>query len=165
MKFTLLLFFCLCTLTGCDKYYLSLRQVPIDSNYLASTKVGSPDPRQLDPPFGQKVVMQWAVPPELLEKKPSLIFHVIYKNHTEEEIIYPLEDRSGMEVFSLINEQLRDKGGLLTYHAEIRTKDGEIYREWTHQLWVHLITFAEESERTSEAVSSHPRQGSVTETP
>ena len=144
-KFTLALLFCLFTLTGCEKYYLTLRQVPVDAEYLASTRIGSPDPRQSNPPYGQKVVMQWAVPPELLGKKPSLVFHVIYKNHSQEEIIYPIEDRSGMEVFSLLNDDYRDKGGLLTYHAEIRTKNGDVYREWTHQLWVHLITFEEES--------------------
>ena len=137
--------------------------------YLASTHVGTPDPRQADPPFGQKIVMQWAVPPEMLVDKPRLIFHVIYKNHTEEEIIYPIEDRSGMEVFSVLNEQYREKGGLLTYHAEIRLQDGTVYREWTHQLWVHLITFEDERSsealKTSDSVSPQFKQGSVTDTP
>ena len=154
---------------GCSKYYLSLRQVPIDSEYLASSRVGSPDPRQSDPPTGQKVVMQWAVPPELLKKKPSLVLHVIYKNHTEEEIIYPIKNRTGMEVYSLLSEKFRSKEGLLTYQAQIKTPDGEVYREWTHQLWVHLIKFDEESAteaaRTSDSVSSQPRHESVTETP
>ena len=87
--------------------------------------------------------MEWAVPPKILKEKPELVFHVLYKNHTQEEIIYPIEDRFGMEVFSLLNEQYQSKGGLLTYHAEIRTKNGKVYREWTHQLWVHLITLSE----------------------
>jgi hypothetical protein len=139
-KFIGILLFCLCAFTGCEKYYLSLRQVPVDSEYLASSHVGSPDPRQLSPPYGQKVVIQWSVPPELLEQKPEIVFHVIYRNHTQEEITYPIEERSGMEVFSLLNEEYRSKGGLLTYEALIRTKQGEIYREWKHQLWVHLIT-------------------------
>ncbi len=87
--------------------------------------------------------MQWAVPPKLLKEKPQLVFHVIYRNHTQEEIVYPIEDRMGMEVFSLLNEGYRSKGGLLTYRAEIRTSRGEIYRQWTHQLWVQLITLDE----------------------
>lgn len=87
--------------------------------------------------------MEWAVPPKLLEEKPVLVLHLLFKNHTQEEMIYPIEDRYGMEVFSLLNEQYRDKSGLLTYHAEIRTKNGKVYQEWTHQLWVHLITFEE----------------------
>lgn len=161
--------FFLWTLAGCSKYYLSLRQVPIDDQYLASSHVGSPDPRQANPPMGQKVVMQWAVPPELLSEKPRLVFHVIYKNHTQEEFVYPIKDRMGMEVFSLLNEHYRDKGGLLTYHAEIRTEDGAMYKEWKHQLWVHLITFEDESSsealKTSDSVSFQFKQGSVTETP
>ena len=132
--------FCLCALTGCQKHYLSLRQIPIDFEYLASSHVGSPDPRQANPPYGQKIVMQWAVPLSLLEKRPQLVFHVVYKNHTEEELIYPIEYRSGIKIFSLLNEDFRSKGGILTYKAEIRTKDGEIYRKWQHQLWVELIT-------------------------
>jgi hypothetical protein len=44
-----------------------------------------------------------------------------------------------MEVFSLLNEEYRSRGGLIAYQAEIRTKKGEIYRQWTHQLWVQLI--------------------------
>jgi hypothetical protein len=101
--------------------------------------VGSPDPRQADPPCGQKVVLQWAIPPELLSEEPRLIFHVLYRNYTQEEIVYPIEDRSGMEVYSLLNEEYRSRGGLIAYQAEIRTKNGEIYRKWTHQLWVQLI--------------------------
>lgn len=127
-------------LTGCEKYYLSLRQVPIDVNYLASTHVGSPDPRQQDPPYGQKVVMQWVIPPRLLKQKPELIFTVIYRNHTEETRVYPIEDRTGSQIFSLLNEAYQEKKGVLTYRAEIRTAQG-IYREWKHQLWVPLMTF------------------------
>lgn len=162
-------FFCLCLLTGCEKYYLSLRQVPVDVTYLASSGVGTPDPRQANPPYGQKVVMEWAIPPELLEQKPEIVFHVIYKNYTQEELIYPIEDRSGMEVFSLLNENYEAKGGILTYHAIIRTQQGKIYREWKHQLWVHLITLDDETDsaaaRTSSSVSVQPKQGSVTEIP
>lgn len=168
-KHLALIFSGLCFLTGCQKYYLSLRQVPIDAAYLASSHVGSPDPRQSNPPVGQKVVMQWSVPPDLLVEKPELVLQVIYKNHTQEEIIYPIQYRSGREVFSLLNENYRSKGGLLTYQAKIRTQQGQIYREWKHQLWVQLITFDEESsseaERISDSVSLHPKQGSVTDIP
>ncbi len=97
------------------------------------------------------------------------MLHVIYKNHTEEEITYPIKNRTGMEVYSLLSEKFRSKEGLLTYQAQIKTPDGEVYREWTHQLWVHLIKFDEESAteaaRTSDSVSSQPKQESVTETP
>lgn len=145
-NFKLPALFCLWLLTGCDKYYLSLRQMPIDVSYLASSHVNTPDPRRLDPPRGQKIVLQWAVPPELLEKKPQIVFHMIYKNHTEKTVIYPIESRLGYEVYSLLDKDYDETGGLLTYKADIITSDHQIYREWKHQLWVNLITLEENSE-------------------
>ncbi len=136
--FIILCFLCQ-LLTGCDKYYLSLRQVPVNAGYLASTQVGTPDPRQAHPPHGQKIVLQWAVPPELLEKKPQIVFHVLYKNHTEKTFVYPIESRLGYEVYTLIDEEFDQTGGLLTYSADIMTADQKIYRQWQHQLWVKLI--------------------------
>lgn len=146
---------------GCDKYYLSLRQVPVNAAYLASSHVGTPDPHRDHPPHGQKIVLQWAVPPELLEKKPQIIFQAIYKNHTEKTFVYPIESRLGYEVYTLIDDEFDTTGGLLTYRADIMTEDKNVYRQWKHQLWVNLITL---DERTSASVSDHPRQGSVTET-
>ncbi len=142
-KFNLWALFFLGLLASCDKYYLSLRQVPVDASYLASTHVQTPDPRQANPPHGQKVVLQWSVPPELLEKKPQIIFHVIYKNHTEKEFIYPIESRLGYTVYSLLDQDYDATGGLLTYRADILTPDHKVFREWKHQLWVELITLDE----------------------
>lgn len=143
--FTFIALFCLLILTGCDKYYLSLRQVPVNAQYLASTHVGTPDPRQAHSPKGQKIVLQWAVPPELLQKKPQIIFHAIYKDHTEKTIVYPIDSRLGYEVYSLLDEEFEKTGGLLTYCADIMTEDKQVYRQWKHQLWVNLITLDEES--------------------
>ena len=142
-KFSFLSLLCLLFLTGCDKYYLSLRQIPIDATYLASSHVGTPDPRQANPPHGQKIVLQWAVPPELLQKNPQIVFRVIYNNHTEKTFVYPIESRMGYEVYSLLNQDYDAVGGILTYRADIMTPDKNIYREWKHQLWVNLITLEE----------------------
>lgn len=141
IKFKLPALFCLLLLTGCSKYYLSLRQVPVDPNYLASSHVGSPDPRMT--PHGQKIVLQWAVPPDLLEQEPQIVFHVIYRNHTEKTFVYPIESRMGYEVYSLVNHEYDETGGILTYSAEIMTPDHHVYREWKHQLWANLITLDE----------------------
>lgn len=95
------------------------------------------------PPHGQKIVLQWAVPPDLLEQKPQITFHVIYKNHTEKTFVYPIESRLGYEVYSLLNHEYDETGGILTYSAEIMTPDHHVYREWKHQLWANLITLDE----------------------
>jgi hypothetical protein len=143
-KFKLPALFCLLLLTGCSKYYLSLRQVPVDATYLASTQVNTPDPRRDNPPYGQKIVLEWAVPPELLKKKPQIIFHVIYKNHTEKTFVYPIGSRLGTKVYSLLDNDYDETGGVLTYSAEIMTPDHQVYRTWKHQLWVNLINLDEE---------------------
>ncbi|MGR3911889.1 MAG: hypothetical protein QRY71_01080 [Candidatus Rhabdochlamydia sp.] len=134
------LFLMLGLMSSCQKYILSLQQIPITQKSLASYHIKSPDPRQENPPFGQQIVMQWSVPPDLLEKKPQIVFHVIYQDYTEECITYPLEYRRGTKLFSLLNEDYLAKQGILTYKATICLEDGTVYREWKHQLWVHLIT-------------------------
>jgi hypothetical protein len=144
-KFKLPALFCLLLLTGCSKYYLSLRQMPIDASYLSSSYVGTPDPRKADPPRGQKIVFQWAIPPEIVEKKPQLVFYAIYKNHSEKTLVYPIESRLGYEVYSLLDKEFDETGGLLTYRAEIITPDHHVYQEWKHQLWVNLIKLEESS--------------------
>lgn len=98
------------------------------------------------PPHGQKIVLQWAVPPDLLEQNPQIVFHVIYRNHTEKTFVYPIESRLGYEVYSLLNHDFDETGGIMTYAAEITTQDEEVYREWKHQLWVNLITLDESKE-------------------
>jgi hypothetical protein len=144
-KFKLSALFCLLLLTGCDKYYLSLRQVPVDASYLASTQANTPDPRRACPPHGLKIVLQWAVPPEIIEKKPQIILQVIYKNHTEKTFVYPIDSRLGSKVYTLLDQEYDETGGVLTYRAEIMTPDHQVYREWKHQLWVNLITLDEET--------------------
>lgn len=138
-------------LASCEKYYLSLRQLPVDASYLASSHVHTPDPRQDHPPHGQKIVLRWSVPPELLDKKPQIVFHVIYKNHTEKAFVYPIESRMGYKVYSLLDQDYDETGGLLTYRADILTPDHRVYREWKHQLWVDLITLNEQAPRAGES--------------
>ena len=150
-------------LAGCDKYYLSLRQIHVTPTYLASSHVGTPDPRQAKPPFGQKLLIDWTVPPEVLAEKPEVVLYLVFKDHEEKQIRYPIEYRSGYRVYDLLNDAFVRSKGLLTYRAEIVTESGKVYREWKHQLWVKLINLDEE-ERTSSSVEAQSKQGSVIET-
>ncbi len=148
----LFLFFIL--LASCEKYYVSVSSIPINASYLASSQVGTPDPRQAHPPVGQKLVIDWAIPPEMLSEQPKIILHLLYKNHGEKEVVYPITCRGGYTVYSLLNEEFVETKGLLTYRAEIVTEGGKVYREWKHQLWVNLITLDERQERTSDSAFS-----------
>jgi hypothetical protein len=138
MRFLLLS--CFVLLAGCEKYYLSLRQQKVDATYLASSRVGTPDPEAAHPPLGQKLIIDWAIPKKLLAKKPEVVLYILYKDHSQKKLVYPIRDRHGNEVYSLLNDDFEATGGLLTYRAEIVLPGGEIYRDWKHQLWVNLIT-------------------------
>ncbi len=125
---------------ACSRYQLSLRQIAVDSYSLASTHVQTPDPRQFPPPIGQKIVLHWRVPPSLLKKNAFISLNIIYKNHTEKTLLYPIKNRSGYQVYFLLNDEFLNTGGLLTYSAFISSEDKIIRAEWKHQLFVHLIT-------------------------
>jgi len=156
-------------LTSCERYSLSLGQIPVNVSYLASTHVHTPDPRQAHPPVGQKVILKWSVPLSFLQREPRIIFYIVYRDYTETTLVYHLTKSNGYYVYSLLNEEFYCKKGILTYRAIIETPDHTVYSECKHQLFVHLIDLKEEhnveAERMSSSVSSHPMQGSVTETP
>lgn len=123
--------------------------------------MGTPDPRQADPPIGQQLIIDWSVPPELLEQHPKIVLHVIFRDHTEKFEFFTIDNKNGFDVYSLLRKEYAERKGLLTYRAEIVTDDGRVYRDWKHQLWVNLITL----DRTSSSVEDQSKQGSVTETP
>ncbi len=101
--------------------------------------VRSPDPRQAHPPIGQQLVVDWQVPQALLKRNPICILHVIYWDYTEETFTHKIDRKIGHWTYDLLNEAFFARKGILTYRAEILTSDGEVYKEWKHQLWVNLI--------------------------
>jgi hypothetical protein len=172
---------------GCEKYYISMHQQTIDQRYLASTHVGTPDPRQKNPPIGQMVVVEWHMPSEILEKKPYAEVYIVFWNYVEKKITFPIDSKWGYKSYTLLNDEYLKTGGILTYRAEVLTSDHKVYKEWKHQLWVNLIQVTDqeteeislledqrtarsgedkiESEnRTSSSVVDQSMQGSVMET-
>lgn len=141
--FSILILLCL---AGCQKYGLILRQQRVDASYLASTHVGSPDPRQKCPPHGQLIIVEWWVPPPILKRDPKIVLHVLLRDYSERVVEFPICKRLGYEIFPILGEEFDESCGLLTYKAEIVTCDGEVYREWKHQMWVQLIKFSDEDE-------------------
>lgn len=132
----ILLLLCLC---GCEKYYLSVKHEYVDKSKLASTYVGSPDPRQKSPPKGQELILEWRLPMGTVDDKMTLVLDVLYKNYTQTTICYPVSRRRGVIIYSLLGEEYKEKEGLLTYKAEIRDEEGTILQEWKQQLWTELI--------------------------
>ncbi len=131
--------------TGCRQYYLSVCQEWVDVRYLASTNVGTPDPRQDHPPIGQMLILDWRVPKEIFKKKPEVVLDLILWDYTTRQIRIPIKRRMDFATYRLFNEDYEKTGGILTYKAEIVTSDGQVFRQWKHQLWVNLITVSDET--------------------
>ena len=70
------------------------------------------------------------------------------------------------QVYHLAVDRKRDVAALffpnsdpiLTYQIHVLNGAGEVVETWNHQFWTPLI-------ETNSAVSSHPKQGSVIDTP
>lgn len=132
--FLILFLFC-----GCEKYYLSVKREDAGRERLASTYVGSPDPRQKHPPKGQELIMEWRLPKEALQEKLVLVLDLIYKDYTKRTICHPIDRKRGIFTYSLLNQEFKEKEGFLTYKAEIRSEEGEVLKQWKQQLWTELI--------------------------
>lgn len=129
--------------SGCHGKHLSICQQLVDRNYLASTHVGTPDPKQSNPPFGQLLIIDWRLPSSVLEQNAVLKIDIIYWNYTQETVAIPLKKRWGHHQIFLLDKEFEEKKGFLTYRALIETQSGEVSVEWKHQLWVNLITIDE----------------------
>lgn len=133
----LFLFLLICF--GCEKYYVSIKRDGVDRSKLASTFVGSPDPRQQNPSQGEALIIEWSLPSHLLQQSLTLQLKIIYHDYSEKTLCYPVDRRRGLVVYSLLDDEYYKTGGFLTYMAEIRGSDGLVLQEWKEHLWVELI--------------------------
>ncbi len=140
--------FALLILPGCSQYYLSVCQEWVDERYLASTHVQTPDPRREHPPIGQMLILDWRVPEDVFKKDPEVVLDLILWDYTAKQIRIPIKRRMDFATWRLLNEEYEKSGGILTYKAMIVLKDGEVFREWKHQLWVNLIVVSDDTPAT-----------------
>lgn len=141
-----------------------VHQQKVSPTYLASTNVGSPDPRT--PPSGQMIVAEWWLPSKILKSEPMLRLDILFRDYSQTCVEFPISTSFGYETYSILNADFKKTGGFLSYRVEIVTGDGEVFKAWSHQLWVKLITIDEESDDLiSSIVVERSRQESVTDTP
>jgi hypothetical protein len=147
-------------LSGCYKNHLYVQQEWVDEKYLASTRVHTPDPRQANPPKGQKLLVKWDFPKSQFDLRLTLLITVRFWDHSEQVFIRPVERRR-----DFIDLHFNDLQ-ILTYKVEVFTQSKELLEVWKHHFWTELIDVRADSPRKrSSSVSSQPRQGSVIETP
>lgn len=127
----------LLTLVSCTQIQVS--KVNIDKTSLASTFARTPDPTQQSPPLGEKLYVSWRLPLNLKPEDHHVVLKVIYKDLTQEEVIYPMAHRLGTVSFTLLNEKFKSKNGFYAYEALLVNKEDKVIDKWQHQMWVNLI--------------------------
>lgn len=130
-------------LAGCSNHYLSLEKMRIDRSYLASTFVESPDPLQLNPPYGERVLIAYCIPRDAMPQHPKIVLTLLFNSFEQKRVEIPLKSSLGNDSYSLLGEEFIQTGGILTYKAEVVTEEGESLLHWKHQLWTELITIDE----------------------
>lgn len=156
--FTLLLF------SSCSRNYFYVQQEKIDRNYLASTHVHTPDPRQENPPEGGSLLISWDFPLNVFEKNLTLISTVRFWDCEEEVLIRPIVRKRDSCFLFFPNRKI------LTYLVKAVAPNGDIEGQWEHHFWTEWIDIDREdkqlsAQRRSDSVSSQLKQESVIETP
>ena len=120
-----------------------MHQERIDKDFLASTYVGSPDPLQQTPPFGQRLILSWDFPLSLYRESLTLFLTVRFWDNTEEKMVMPLRRKRGIETFFFDNKDDLQSRKILTYFVEAKNKQDKTVAVWQHQLWCELISVEE----------------------
>ena len=149
-------------LSGCYRHHLYVQQEWVDRNFLASTRVGTPDSRQTDPPEGQRLLIAWDFPLSQFQRSLTMLVTVRFWNDKQQTLSFPLDRKRGCTAYFFSKEKI------LTYLVQVITQDGKIIETWKHHFWTELITVGDskaDASSSSSSVSSQPMQGSVIEHP
>lgn len=126
-------------LVGCSKSYVTVQRQRVGKSSLASNFVQSPDPRKENPQRGQKLIVKWRVPSDVLAEDLSLKLSMVFKDYKEEVFEREIHQENGYIVYDLVGERFEETGGFLTYKAEVVTESGKVIESWRQQLWVEII--------------------------
>lgn len=119
-----------------------MQQEWVDRNFLASTRVGTPDPRQEHPPEGQRLLVAWDFPRSLFERQLHLKITVLLWDNTQEMIEMPMERRRDTAAFYFPSKE--KERSILTYRVQVFSKEGDLIETWNHHFWTELIDIKSE---------------------
>ncbi len=111
----------------------------MDAQFLASSKIGTPDPRQEHPPIGQRLIVAWDFPKSLFSRHLSLVTTVRFWDNTEEVLRVPMERKRDVTAFFFSNCDKTIDRRILTYRVEVFALDGTLVKTWEHHFWTRLI--------------------------
>lgn len=139
MKIRYLSLLCNFLFVGCYVNGLYVQEEWVNRDFLASSQVETPDPRQKCPPKGQRLLVGWDLPRSLYRQHPKLSITVWLWDNTLEKIECDLQRRRGSEAFFFPNEEPDLDRRILTYKVDIVSADGTILKTWKHHFWTKLI--------------------------
>ena len=138
LKILSVLFF-LVFFSSCYKNHLYVQIENISDDYLASTQVDTPDYRQKDPPYGQRIIVSWDFPKYLYNEELYILVTARFWNNIQEEKKYKLHRNWGTKTFYFPNKSREKQHKILTYKIDIYNKYGEKIETWKHQFWTKII--------------------------
>lgn len=124
-------------MTSCYQQHLYVQQEWVDRNFLASTHVNAPDPRQAKPPEGQRLLIAWDFPKSLYQKELSLKTIVRLWNQSEQEFILKVPKKRGTTAYLFPKERI------LTYQVQVLSANNEVVETWDHHFWTEAINIKE----------------------
>src|SRR3989338_8909187 len=113
-------FFCLffwIVLTGCRGHYLSIAREPVGPEFLASTFVSAPDPMRKKTMEGTRLFVSYRLPFSLDPQEHKIVLEVLFKDFSVQKWIFEMKFRSGVESVTFVDEEFRERRGILGYRA------------------------------------------------
>lgn len=138
------LFFLACA-AGCYKNHLYVQQQKIDQSFLASSHVGTPDPRQKSPPVGQKLLVAWSFPWSLFSQELTAVTTVRLWDQTEVSYRHTLERKRDSVSYFFPNPEGEEGKKILTYRVQVVPLQGDWEEVWEHHFWTPAIAVDRES--------------------
>lgn len=133
-------------LFSCQTNHLFVQVENIGLDYLASAYVKTPDFRQEQPPYGQKIHILWNFPKNLYYQNLSINLRVRFWDNSEENLSHKINKRFGSISFFFKNPLRLKQKNILTYRVQIMNDKEEIVETWNHQLWTELINIDQEND-------------------
>lgn len=115
----------------------------VDKQFLASSRVNTPDPRQKCPFEGQRLLIGWDFPKSLFSEELTLDIVVRLWDQTEKKISYPITHKRDATAFFFPCGPTDKNHQILTYRIQVINRDGVIVETWNHHFWTELINLGD----------------------
>lgn len=101
------------------------------------------------------MLVAWRFPKYMIDEQLKLVLTVRFWDNSEEVLTRAMEKSRSYEAFDFFGQRV------LTYRIQVMDVENCVVETWEHHFWTKLIDI----DRSRVSVSSHPKQGSVIDTP